>query len=87
MTATSLNTQSAILDRALTLHATPMTPDVARFLVSIQLGPFDVQRANELAAKARDGSLTIDEQTEIDEYRRAGRTIEMLKLRAKASLA
>ena len=87
MAATSLNTQSAILDRALAIQATPMTPEAARFLLSIQLDPFDEQRANELAAKARDGSLTTDEQMEIDEYRRAGRIIEMLKLRAKSALA
>jgi uncharacterized protein YnzC (UPF0291/DUF896 family) len=63
-----------------------MAPDAARFFLSIRLDPSDLRRANELAARSRDGSLTTDEQREIDEYRRVGRFIEMLKVRARTAL-
>lgn len=63
-----------------------MSPDTARYFLSIKLDSSDEQRANELAEKARDGALSAEEQTEIDEYRRVGRVIEMLKLRAKVAL-
>ena len=37
---------------------------------------------NELAAKAREGHLTADEESELEEFRRFGRLMEMLKLKA-----
>lgn len=86
MSQGTINTQTTILDRALGSTSPGMTPDAARFLLSIHLDPSDEQRANELAEKARIGSLTDEEQSEIDEYRRVGRVMEMLKLRARAAL-
>jgi hypothetical protein len=86
MAQSTINTQTTILDRALAGASSEMTPETARFLLSLQLDPSDDRRANELAQKARDGRLTPDEQTEIDEYRRIGRVIEMLKLKAMAVL-
>ncbi|MGE3406328.1 MAG: hypothetical protein AB7I37_05890 [Pirellulales bacterium] len=81
-----LNTQATILTRALGTASAPMTEDLARYLISIKLDPTDEQRANELAEKARQGSLSLVEQAEIDEYRRVGRVMESLRLRAHISL-
>ena len=86
MTQTLLNTQATIFSRALRAASQPMTMELARYLVSIQLDPADEQRANELAEKARQGTLSTTEQAEIDEYRRVGRLIETLKLRAHQKL-
>jgi len=86
MTPTVLNTQASIFSRALRTTSQPMTVDLARYLLSIQLDPADEQRANELAEKSRKGSLSTLEQAEIDEYRRVGRLIETLKLRAYQKL-
>ena len=81
-----MNSQAAILDRALGTNPSGMTLDAARYFWAIHLDPVDELRANELGAKARDGSLTTDEQQEIDEYRRTGRMIEMLRIRAHSVL-
>jgi len=81
-----MNTQAAILDRALDTNPSGMTLDAARYFWAIRLDPVNDLRANELAAKARDGSLTTDEQQEINEYRRTGRVIEMLRIRAHSVL-
>ncbi|HQX50765.1 MAG TPA: hypothetical protein PLY87_19505 [Planctomycetaceae bacterium] len=86
MTQTTLNTQATIFSRALGASSPPLTEDLARYLLSIQLDPSDEQRANALADKARQGSLSTQEQAEIDEYRRVGRLIETLKLRAHQKL-
>ena len=86
MSQSIINTQAAILDRALGTPSSALSADTAQYFLSIQLDPQDEKRANELAEKARQGSLNADEQAEIDEYRRVGRVIEMLKLRAKAAL-
>lgn len=79
------NTQASILARALGSVSKPMTPELASYLMAVKLDPKDEQRANELAAKARSASLSAEEQAEIDEYRRVGRVIETLKLRAHQS--
>lgn len=78
------NTQGTILDRALSSIPSGMSVEAAKYFLSIALTDSDRQRTNDLAAKARAGSLTSEEQSELDEYRRAGRTIEMLRIRAKS---
>jgi hypothetical protein len=79
-----INSQGNILDRALSSIPSGMSAEAARYFLSITLADSDRRRAGELAAKARDGSLSEQEQTELDEYRRAGRTIEMLRIRARS---
>ena len=81
-----MHTQTAILDRAPGSNPAGVTPDAARYFLGIHLDPVDSERADELAAKARSGSLTNDKELEIDEYRRTGRTIEMLRIRASVVL-
>jgi uncharacterized protein YnzC (UPF0291/DUF896 family) len=41
---------------------------------------------NELAAKAREGSLGADEQLEIESYRQACRLLDLMKAKARLSL-
>ncbi len=86
MSQATLNTQTTILSRALSAVAEPMGEELAHYLFSIRLDPADEQRANELAKKAREGLLSNEEHVEIDEYRRVGRVMEILRLRARKSL-
>ena len=81
-----MNTQTTILERALVSNVSKMTLDAASFLWGVRLDPVDEKRSNDLAAKSRLGTLTEDEQHEIDEYRRVGRLIEMLRIQAYAVL-
>jgi len=86
MPTSAINTQASILDRALGHDPSGITPDAAQFFLSIELDADDERRVNELAEKARAGSLSSEELVEVDEYRRVGRIIEMLKLRARIAL-
>ncbi len=63
-----------------------MSPAVAEFILSIKLAENDRQRLQELAAKARQGALSEAEEGALDEYRRAGRLMEMMKLKARIAL-
>ncbi len=76
------NNQANILARAIDGHADGLSVDVAQFIVSLELAEVDERRMNELAEKARDGHLTAGEEAELDEFRRCGRLMEMLKLKA-----
>jgi len=60
-----------------------MSLELATYLLAIKLDPADAKQADELAEKARNGTLSSSEAAEIEEYRRIGRVIETLKLRAR----
>jgi hypothetical protein len=79
-TATFPTNQAEILSRSLDQGSDRLTPDVARFFLDLELTPDDRQRVEELAAKARQGALTESESHDLEEYRRVGRVVELLKL-------
>ena len=83
MVQNTINTSASILARALGTGRQEMSLELATFLLAITLDPVDAKRADELAEKARNGTLTSSEQGEIEEYRRIGRVIEAIKLRAR----
>jgi hypothetical protein len=47
----------------------------------------DRARLDDLLAKARQGSLSPVDQADLDEFRRIGRLVELMKLKARKSLA
>ena len=61
-------------------------PEAARALLGMKLSSADVERVNELSAKAREGTLTEAEGRELDNYLNVGRALELLKTKARASL-
>ena len=76
------NNQADILSRAIDGHAGGLSVAAAQFIVSLELAEDDERRMNELAAKARHGHLTVGEEAALEESRRCGRLMEMLKLKA-----
>ncbi len=85
-TTANITNQTEILARCLDLSADRLTAETARFLIDLELGDEDRQRLNYLAEKTRLGTLSEAEQSELDEYRRIGRLVEMMKLKAKLFL-
>jgi hypothetical protein len=77
------NTEAAILARVIESDATPITPDVARYLLAMQLPAADEERVNELSAKARAGSLSEAETQELDSYLHIGRLLAVMQSRAR----
>jgi hypothetical protein len=59
------NTEAAILARIIQSDEQELTPEVARYLLSMKLPSGDEDRVNELSAKARGGSLTEAETQEL----------------------
>ena len=80
------NTEAAILARVIESDATPITPDVARYLLSMQLPAADEERVNDLSAKARAGSLSEAESQELDSYLHIGRLLAVMQSRARRLL-
>jgi hypothetical protein len=84
--ATVEKSQTAILSRLPILSEERLSPEVVEFLLDMELAPQDHDRLNELAEKARRGTLNVEEASEIEEYRRAGRVVEVFKLKARLAL-
>lgn len=87
MSTASLPThQAEIIGRALDEQPAGLSPEAARFFLSLQLAGKDAERANELAEKARHGTLTPADERELDEYRRCLRFMDIIKLKARLAL-
>jgi len=85
---TSQNSTSeiAILSRVLEPEEPTFSPEAARSILAMDFGPQDRERMQELAAKARAGMLSSEEQCEIESYEKAGHVLSLMKAKAKVSL-
>ena len=86
MSSSPRNDEASILSRAVAPDSGTWTPGVAHGILSLALSSSDRERMNELAARARDGSLGTDELLEIESYRQACRLLDLMKAKARLSL-
>jgi uncharacterized protein YnzC (UPF0291/DUF896 family) len=86
-TSTTTKNEADILQRLLNQNAPGFTPDAARFFLSLTFASDDVDRMNELSSKAGEGTLTEEEQQELDSYEGIGHLLGMLKSKARKLLA
>lgn len=84
--AAAPNTEAAILARIIRADEDPLTPDVARYLLSMRLPASDEERVNELSARAQAGSLTHTETRELDSYLHIGFLLGVLQAKARGLL-
>ena len=63
-----------------------LTPPVARAILRLEFGAEDQERMHVLAQKARAGTLTSDEEFEIDNFERVGTMLAILKSRSRQLL-
>ena len=80
------NTEAAILARIIQTDDRELTPDAARYLLSMRLPLSDEDRVNELSAKARAGSLTAIESQELDSYLHVGSLLAVMQSKARRLL-
>ena len=85
--STSAPTSEAdILARVIDPDESTLPADLARSILTFEFQPEDRDRMSVLAKKARHGTLTAEEQTEIDCYERVGNFLSLLKSKARRSL-
>jgi hypothetical protein len=80
------NSEAAILARIIQADKRQLTPEAARYLLSMKLPPADEDRVNELSAKAREGSLTEAEAQELDSYLHIGSLLAVMQSKARRLL-
>jgi len=76
---------AAVWERVLQFGG-PVSPPVARALLKLKFSPQDEQRMRQLSAGARSGTLTPEEQGEIDAYEQLGSLVDILHSQARRSL-
>ena len=83
---TIADSESGILERVMTAANESWSPEAARAILALNLAGADLRRADELAAKARSGALTVDERQALENYLHVGRLVEFMKAKALLSL-
>lgn len=79
-------TEAEIWNRTIQPEEGGLTAEAARALLELKLASTDVERVNELSAKAREGALSDAEERQLDSYLNVGRALELLKAKARMSL-
>jgi hypothetical protein len=80
------NNEAAILTRLVGPDPATLSPEAAQAILTIGFGQADKDRMQALATKARAGTLTVEEEGEVDAYSRVGRLISILKSKTRRSL-
>ncbi len=76
----------AIWKRAIEPEAGNLSPSEAQALLALKLAKPDLERADALAAKARAGQLTLQENQELNNFQTLGTVMEFFKSKARLSL-
>jgi hypothetical protein len=79
--------EAEILTRVIAPADASLGRQVAEALLALGFKPADQERMEVLAERAREGTLSPDEQAEADSYERVGHFVSLLKSKARQSLA
>jgi hypothetical protein len=86
MPTLTATTEGAIWSRVIQPEADELTPEAARALLRLEFPESDRKRMHELAAKAREGTLTPAEREEVANYERVGSFLSLVKAKARICL-
>jgi hypothetical protein len=85
-TAHAGTSQVAIFGRVLEPDQATLDAAAARAILGLDFRQSDKDRMSQLLAKAKEGTLTADEEVEIDNYERVGHMLSLMKSKARRSL-
>lgn len=85
-TTATLDYGSEILVRTIKPGDGGLSAEAARAMLNFRLSHDDTGRVNDLAAKARAGTLSTDERVELDDYERVTALLEIMQSKARLSL-
>jgi hypothetical protein len=88
MPATQSNTtpEGAIWGRLLDPAKPTLSAEAARAVLVLDFPPADKERMNELAARARAGTIAPEEMEEVETYGRVGSVLGIMKSKARRAL-
>jgi hypothetical protein len=86
LTPTQGASEAAIFARLWGAEENRMSPEFARYVLTLGFAGADRTRMHELAAKNAEGRLSQEEQAELDNYVRVGDLLAVLQSQARAAL-
>jgi hypothetical protein len=84
--ATDVTSQAAIFERLVHSSEFPLSREAAESLLALDFSAEDHERMEVLAEKARQGTLTSDDQVAIENYERVGYCLDILRSKARQIL-
>lgn len=78
--------EAALWGRLLDPVKADLSPGAAQYILNLKFPQSDIDRMQALAEKAREGSLTLEEHIEMDNYEQAGHVLSLLKSKVRKSL-
>lgn len=78
--------EGAILSRLFHSREPAFSPRTARELLDLDFDQDDKERMHRLSAKAREGTLSSDDEAQINNYERVGHLLNILQSKARRSL-
>lgn len=82
----STRTGIALLERVFCPDGAALTPETAKFFLSLGFRDEDQDRVDELSAKASAGTLTLDEKQELEDFIALGDFLAIAKSKARQVL-
>jgi len=80
------NTEASIWERVIHPQGELRHKDVARSILRLSLSPQERARMHELAVKNQEGELTVEEESELDDYNRVSTVLSIMKSKARKLL-
>ena len=80
------NVSQSLWTRPIRPDEANLSPDAARSILALHFPTADMQRMEALSDKARLGTLSSDEDAELEEYCRAGDVLAIFKSKARLAL-
>lgn len=79
--------EAAIFSRLLEIDKTDdLPPDLAKHILALKLSPQDDRRFDQLLPKARNGTLTAEEQTELENLNHVADVLSLWHSKARRAL-
>lgn len=78
--------EAALWGRLLDPVKADLSPEAAQYILNLKFPQSDIDRMQVLAEKAREGSLTVEDHIEMDNYERVGHVLSLMKSKARKSL-
>ena len=86
MGTAAANTEAEILSRIIAPGKPELPVHTAEMILALEFPREDQERMDQLSEKAREGTLTREEQFEIGAYERVGIFLSLLRSKARISL-
>ena len=84
--STIADAELRIWERVFVPDPQDITPDQVRYLLKVGFPQQDLDRINELSAKAREGTLAPEENVELERYIHVGHLLSILKAKIRSGL-